>query len=88
MPVGGGEERQVIPLLRSQIYFAVFDKGIYFEPDSTKIQFLDAATGKVSTVGPIDNAGGGICVSPDGAYVVWGQLDRDTRDLMLVENFR
>jgi hypothetical protein len=53
------------------------------------IQLLDAATGKVSTIAVVDKPNwGGACVSPDGAYAVWSQLDRDTTDLMLVENFR
>jgi len=30
----------------------------------------------------------GLCISPDDAYVVWAQVDRNAQDLMLVENFR
>jgi hypothetical protein len=36
----------------------------------------------------VDSIDGTLCVSPDGRYVVWAQRDRNTTDLMLVENFR
>ncbi len=90
MAAEGGEEKQVLP---SQIAgfssFGVTAKGVYFVTNRRTIQFLDAATGKVSTLATLDKpAGGGICVSPDDAYVVWSQTDRNTMDLMLVENFR
>ncbi len=89
MPVGGGKEKQVLPFLSHWVDFAVSANGIYFiSPDRKELQFLDTATGKVSTRGSIDRPVGGICVSPDGAYVLWAQTDRDTTDLMLVENFR
>ena len=64
-------------------------KGIYFMPDARKFQLLDTATGKVGTLTTLDKpAVGAISVSQGGAYVVWTQVEGDTRDLMLVENFR
>jgi dipeptidyl aminopeptidase/acylaminoacyl peptidase len=89
IPVGGGEEKQVLPAVTNWNYFGVTAKGVYFKPDGSTIQFLDTATGKVSTLATLDKpAGGGMCVSPDDAYVVFGQVDRNTTDLMLVEGFR
>jgi len=62
---------------------------VYFQTDLT-IKFLDAATGKLSTVAVLPTTGGdgGICVSPDDRYVVYTKTDRNTTDLMLVEHFR
>lgn len=89
MSVEGGEEKQVLPAVAKWESFGVTAKGVYFTPDTKTIQFLDTATGKVSTLATLDKpVTGGLSVSPDDAYVVWSQVDRDTQDLMLVENFR
>jgi len=71
-------------------------------PDANTIQFLDSASGKVSRLATLDKqaagayrsaildkpVAGGLAVSPDDAYVVWSQIDRNTFNLMLVEGFR
>jgi dipeptidyl aminopeptidase/acylaminoacyl peptidase len=88
MPVEGGEEKQVLPAVVTWSGFGVTAKGVYFNADGRTIQFLDTATGKVSTLATLDKPAVSLCVSPDDAYVVWSQLDRNTQDLMLVENFR
>ena len=87
MPAGGGEEVQVVPGVGSP---RVTSKGVYFAlPDGRTIQFLDAVSGKVSTLATLDKpVAGGLAVSPDDAYVVWSQVDRQTYNLMLVEGFR
>ena len=70
--------------------FGVTSKGVYFNPNAKTIQFLDTATGKIGTIAELDKPipGAGLCVSPDEAYVVWSQTDRNSRDLMLVDGFR
>jgi Tol biopolymer transport system component len=88
MPVEGGEEQQVLAQATYWSNFGVAATGVYFSPDRSRLQFLDAATGKVSTLTVLDNIAEGLCVSPDGRYVVWAQQDRNTTDLMLVEHFR
>jgi Tol biopolymer transport system component len=88
MPAGGGEEVQVVPGVGS---FCVTSKGVYFAPPSpgaNTIQFLDAGSGKVSTLAAFDKAVAELAVSPDDAYVVWSQIDRHSFNLMLVEGFR
>jgi len=87
MPTEGGEEKQVLPDAVGWTGFAVTAKGVYFRTGST-IQFLDTATGKINTAATMDKPFGAFSVSPDDVYVVWGQADRNTLDLMLVENFR
>ncbi|MBZ5585467.1 MAG: hypothetical protein LAQ30_25355, partial [Acidobacteriia bacterium] len=88
MRVEGGEEAQVLP---AGVFwqFGVTAGGLYFlAPGQKRIEFLDAATGKVSTIATLDSPAYRLAVSPDGAYLLWPQLDRETQDLMLVENFR
>ncbi|MGA2772866.1 MAG: protein kinase [Bryobacteraceae bacterium] len=89
MPVEGGEKVQILPQV-NPFGFAVTAKGIYFRaPGERTIQFRDTATGKVRTLATVDTFfGAGMSASPDDAYVVWCQTDRNTQDLMLVEGFR
>ena len=105
MPAGGGEELEVVPGVESWELFCVTSKGVYFvppPPSANTIQFLDAASGKVSTLATLEKpaadspesatlgrpVAGGLAVSRDDAYVVWSQMDRNTFNLMLVEGFR
>ncbi len=83
----GGEEQ----ILREELFwqFGMTGKGIYFlAPDQRRIEFLDTTTLKVSTLATLEKSAYRLAVSPDGVYVLWPQLDRETQDLMLVENFR
>ncbi len=79
----------MLPAIASVFSFDVSAKGVYFRPDRRTIQFLDTATGRMSTLAMLDKpAYVGLCVSPDDAYVVFAQVDRNTTDLMLVEGVR
>jgi Tol biopolymer transport system component/DNA-binding winged helix-turn-helix (wHTH) protein len=92
IPVGGGDE---VEILKSVIPygFALTNKGIYFEQpnsnESTSVQFLSFATGKVTIIASIRRPGYlGLSVSPDELYLLYTQVDQTGSDLMLVENFR
>jgi Tol biopolymer transport system component len=88
MPADGGEEQQVLARPVGWASFCVTGKGVYFLT-ARSVELLDPATGKVSTVAVLDERPRkDLCLSPDGRYVVWAQLDRNTSDLMLVEDFR
>jgi len=88
MPTKGGEETEVLPG-NSSGPIAMTAKGVYFfAPKGDAIQLFDPATGKVSTVATLEKGTWGASVSPDDAYIVWSQEDRNTTDLMLVEGFR
>ena len=87
MPAEGGREEEVAQqALVGWASFSVTAKGVYFVTEGS-LRFLDAATGKISTLAAVPTTGG-LTVSPDDHYVVWAQIDRNTTDLMLVENFR
>jgi len=87
MPVQGGEEMQILKGPVGWI-FGVASKGVYFTPDNRTIQLLDAASGRVRIIATLDQPFWGLCVSPDEAYVVYGQEVRNDVSLMLVEGFR
>jgi Tol biopolymer transport system component len=87
MPAQGGEEKQILVGPVGAL-FGLAAKGVYFQRDSKTIQFLDAASGKVRTIATTDKEASGLCVSPDEAYVVYGQTDRGEGGLMLVDGFR
>jgi eukaryotic-like serine/threonine-protein kinase len=92
MPLNGGEEVQVLPSVGLRAFFLV-NKGIYFIPErgtvgKHSIQFLSFATEKMKTVAPISYPDEGLCVSPDGRFLLFSQHDESGSDLMLVENFR
>jgi hypothetical protein len=89
MPAEGGEETPVLPTADNNCPFDMTERGIYFfERDHMAINRLDLATGRISKVATLDKRGNVLTVSPDDAFVVWDQMDRNTYDLMLVENFR
>jgi Tol biopolymer transport system component/predicted Ser/Thr protein kinase len=92
MPVEGGQEVEVVPRLQHRASVGVTAKGVYFMPDSRTIRFLDPGSGRVSTLATLEKEKevtyGGLCVSPDDRFVVWAQDDRDTSEVMLVDNFR
>jgi len=89
MPVKGGPEVQVLPRVAAWYDFAIAAKAIYFTPDGKAIQRLELSSGKISTLATVEKGvGAGLCVSPDEAFVVWPQLDRQSFELMLVEGLR
>ena len=88
MPARGGQEAQILPRVAAWAAFAITVRAIYFTPDGKSLQRLDLATGKVSTLTTFEKPQWSLCVSPDEAFVVWGQFDRNTAELMLVEGFR
>lgn len=92
MPVGGGEETEVLPSV-TFLNFDVCADGVYYIPRVTSgastIHYLSFATGKNAPVHRLTGAlNYGLTVSPDGRTVLYTQVDRQSSDLMLVENFR
>jgi hypothetical protein len=94
MPVGGGEEGQVLPPMPWRNFHLV-NEGIYFIPEpaadrKSSIQFLSFATAKLKNVAPMSApppTAAGLSVSPDGRFLLFSQVDAEGSDLMLVENF-
>ena len=98
VPVGGGEETQVLESVLAFLNFSVTPQGIYFIPapdtdepgGSSLIRFFDFATGRATTIHSLPpgvRAYFGLTVSPDSRSILYTQ-DQSQSDLMLVENFR
>jgi Tol biopolymer transport system component len=93
-PANGGEEIRVIEGLNRWANFAVFEDGIYFigSPDGKSppaVHFYRFSTERIEHVARVPRPGGlGFTVSPDRQMILYVQVDSDTSDLMLVENFR
>jgi Tol biopolymer transport system component len=81
------------PVLKSIIdrSFAVSHGGIYFlsAGPPVSLQFFSFATGRSTVLTTLNKAVQfGLALSPDGGTILFGQIDEQARDLMLIENFR
>ena len=94
---GTGEQRvQGMPwLCNVGEAWVPFGAGVYFmgcEKDGQHVEYLDFATHQVKVVyKPLNPPGdwlGGLSVSPDGKYLLYPQVDEQSSNLMLVENWR
>ena len=93
VPVDGGEEVQVLPAIYTARNFTVTRDGIYFNPFPSagrhSIQFYDFSTGQTRQIVALPKPpAAGLSVSADGSVILYSQVDSQTVDLMLVENFR
>lgn len=98
-PASGGAAEMVVSGMANS-WYAVSSKGVYFtvarrespqSPWAYEITFHDFGTGrrtKIAGLHPGTGSGTGLSLSPDGRYLLYTQCDRETDDLMLVENFR
>jgi len=98
IPVEGGAETPVVDIHQAGLFrsWAVVEQGVYFVTAETKgrslIEFFSFATGQVTPVAapekPIFRNIWGMAVSPDGQWLLFTQIDQQSSDIMLIENFR
>jgi Tol biopolymer transport system component len=96
MPLQGGEEERVLDRAGGYNWFnwALTGNGIYFRDTKDHdtvgvLNFLDLATGKISTVSTTDTQGGiGLDVSTDGRSILYDDKGDAESTIMLVKNFR
>ena len=96
MPVGGGEEVQVVDQPAGGLFFgwALAPNGIYFlngNPPDGKINFFDFATGKTICIFTVEKHVpyfGGLALTPDGRSLLYSQREFWNSDIMLLKNFR
>lgn len=91
-PSVSGTETQVLPGLFGYNY-APTAKGIYYmkrgeDGRSATVEYLDLQSGAIKVLTQLGVPDLGLDHSPDGRYLIYAQRERNTSDLMLVENFR
>jgi Tol biopolymer transport system component len=91
LPLAGGPERKVLECVPTK-GFAVGPGGIYHlgctvDPRAVPLYLLDPATGGDRLLGKLERAFS-LTVSPDGKTILYTKVDNESRDLMLIENFR
>jgi eukaryotic-like serine/threonine-protein kinase len=92
----GGEDRAVegMPSVNYPTDWALADDGIYFidrRSRPVKICFFDLVTKEIRQIVALNKPPviwGGLCVSPDGKWLAYTQLDDTPSDIMLVNQFR
>ena len=90
MPVGGGEETEVLPSITNW-NFAVMDDGVYFLTGTGHrfaIEFLGFATGKAEVVAPVGDGYFGFSVSPDRKLILYDQSLPPSSELVLAEGLK
>ena len=94
IPVEGGVESRVSPLLRPETWasWAPVPGGFFFVQAGIKgepaIMFLDSDRGQVSQLGTLVGMPFWFTASPDGKSVLYEHLDQDNSHIMLVNDFR
>jgi Tol biopolymer transport system component len=89
----GGEESEVLAAVYGR-NFTVAPEGIYFVPEpgrdgSYTLEFLPFAGGKPKTVVTLPRPPMmGMALSPDGASLLYSQVEQASQELVLVENFK
>jgi hypothetical protein len=94
VPVEGGVERVVSPLLRpaSWASWVVVNEGIIFAGASgdsnPAVSFSDLATHRVTKLGLLDTVPFWLAATRDGKTVAFDQPGWEQAQIMLVDNFR
>jgi Tol biopolymer transport system component len=94
MPLAGGGEQRVVGGLSRPMNYVVVRDGIYFiavgdAPSKTSVAFFDFATGQPKTLAWIGKTSWfGLTLSPDGRWLLFPTIDREERDLYVVDGLR
>jgi Tol biopolymer transport system component len=93
MPLEGGKEERVLdqPPGYRWSNWVLLPGGIYFlnEPETGKgkIEFFDFATHKKTRIADVEKGMQGLALAPDGNSLLYGQVDSEDYEIMLVKNF-
>jgi Tol biopolymer transport system component len=99
VPSTGGEERPVPELAEAGYWrsWTMTADSIYFVAHTGSapprpLKFFSFATRRVTQIGTVEKDPlrwvPGLAISPDGRWLLYAQIERDTSNIMLVENFR
>jgi Tol biopolymer transport system component/DNA-binding winged helix-turn-helix (wHTH) protein len=94
MPFVGEKEERVLdqPPGYRWSNWVLSPSGIYFLSESGvakgKIEFFDFASHKRIQIADVEKGINGLALAPDGKSLVYGQVDSEDYEIMLVKNFR
>jgi Tol biopolymer transport system component len=95
VPLEGGAETQVagIPNNLYRRNWDVASTGVvYVRQQDDVVRFFDFATGKSVAVFPLEKVlpvyNRNLAISPDGRWILWSQVDVDSRDIGVINGFR
>ncbi|MET0621160.1 MAG: DUF5050 domain-containing protein, partial [Thermoanaerobaculia bacterium] len=91
LPAGGGEPKKILDGVVWFNFVLIGDGAYYIDrhEGETRLQYLDLATGRSTTVTRnLGEVGAWLTASRDGKTILFTRVDSSTDDLMLVENFR
>jgi eukaryotic-like serine/threonine-protein kinase len=92
VPIEGGQAVKVLDNLSTYENLVFGNSGIYFvpseSPTSGSIHFLGFETNKAVHIFTADAPILEMGISPDGRSILYSRVERDSSELMLVENFR
>jgi len=84
----GGDEAQVLPQPRASLFdvWGVARDGIYFFNDETDaVELYSFSTRQITRLAKPEKRGGDVALSPDGRWVLFGQVDADVSHLVLAD---
>ncbi len=90
MPAGGGAQNRVPGPDWPRAFWFPDLTGLYFADPGQGIVHQDFTTRRLRQIAPLAKNAmvNGLALSPDGRWLLYGQLDRAGSDIMLVEDFQ
>jgi len=93
MPLTGGGEEHVLDQPEGFLWFnwALASDGIYFlnkaDAEKPSIEFFDFATRKKTLIDVVEKPRYGLALASDGKSLLYGRIDSEDYQIMLVKNF-
>jgi len=94
VPLGGGDDVQLVDGVSYPNNFVVGDRGIYFlavgdSPSKNSIDFFEFSTGRRTSLAKVGKPWwSGIALSADQGSLLFATIDRDGSDLILVDRIQ
>ena len=92
MPIGGGEITRLIDHLSDAAGYVATAGGIYYwssKAPRSELRYLDLQTRQDQVVfRPAAHTSGSLTMSPDGRWLCFPLVERDSQELMMIENWK
>jgi Tol biopolymer transport system component len=92
MPLGGGEITRLIDRMSDAAGYVATTAGVYYwsgDAPHTELRYLDLQTRRDQVVfRPAVPASGNLAMSPDGRWLCFPLVERDSQELVMIENWK